>query len=280
MTITIKRVLFCCIGFLAALVVWPVTELVLYNQGRFYSYMTFSLLQGAIFAMILGAFFGSIQGILSKNSYFLKWGLIIGGCTGLIGGALGGLIGQKTLFILGENDESIYISRAIGFSVLGIFVGITEGLRAKSLKKVTVGFLGGLLGGFIGGFLMEYLKSSRLLGIMIFTTLIGLFYALIEKKLSLGKLRVLNGKLKTKEFNIGQRVTKIGSSECCDINLTDYDGLEDNHITIIEKNGELYVTKSLGSYSLIINDQKVDSHILKYEDVIKLGSLKLFFKSE
>ncbi len=286
MSIKFKRLLFCCIGFLSAFVAWPLSEIILYKQGSFNSYLMFSLIQGAMFGIIPGIFFGAIDGLLSKNRYKLKIGIIIGGAAGFLGGGIGGIISQKVLFLLQDSDYLIMFSRIVGLAILGIFVGMTDGLISKSLKKTIIGILGGIIGGITGGFVMVYLSGlypgliiTRLMGIMFFTTLIGVFYSLIEKRLSRGMLLVLNGNMKSREFNIGQRVLKIGNSDICDVVLSNYLDIDDHHITITETKGKLSITKMESNSKMIINDEDKDNHILKYEDVIKLGSAKLYFKS-
>ena len=109
------------------------------------------------------------------------------------------------------------VSRAIGWAVLGVFVGAGEGVRAASLKKIAVGVLGGLVGGLVGGFALEYaallfpqLAYPRLLGFLILGLAIGVFYGLVERGLSFGVLRLLTGPLKGKEFLLNQRRMNIG----------------------------------------------------------------------
>lgn len=294
MSIITKRILLCLIGILAGITAWPVTEILLYNQMNFNSYFMYSLVQGAFFGLILGAYFGSTEGLLAKNRRSFITGLAMGALIGVIGGAVGSIVAQKMLFITGDNLFTSYsareslalpISRAIGLGCMGIFVGITEGVRAKSLRKVIVGFTGGLLGGLVGGFLMEYLNKSysdavmaRLLGLILFALFIGLFYGIIEKGLAAGVLRVLNGDLKRREFLLNQKRLKIGSGNKCDIAIPNYSNIEDLHATIVEEKGEIVIKSTSPQAKLIVNDKSVDKQILKYEDVIKLGDVKMFYK--
>lgn len=294
MSIITKRILLCLIGIFAGITAWPVTEVLLYNQVNFSSYFIYSLIQGACFGFILGAFFGSTEGLLTKNRRSFISGLIMGAVIGAGGGAVGSIVGQKILFITGGNFFTSYsareslalpISRAIGLGCMGIFVGITEGIRAKSVRKTIIGFIGGLLGGLLGGFIMEYLNVSfssavmaRLLGLILLSLFIGLFYGLIEKQLSTGVLRVLNGDLKRREFLLNQKRLKIGSGNKCDIVIPNYNNLKELHATIVEEKGEIVIKSISPDTKLIVNDKSVDKQILKYEDVIKLGDVKMFYK--
>lgn len=294
MSIITKRLLLCLIGILAGVTAWPLAEVLLFNQTSFNSYFSFSISQGATFGLILGAFFGSTEGLLTKNRRTMVTGIIMGALIGVLGGALGSLIGQKLLFVSGEylftsydvrDNLALPISRAIGLGCMGIFVGISEGLRAKSLKKVIVGFLGGIIGGLIGGFIMEYLNKfypgfllTRLLGLVLFSLFIGLFYGIVESKLATGVLQVLNGDLKRREFLLNQKQLQIGADNKCDITIANYDKVEDLHATITEEKGEIVIKSNSPKTQLFVNDRSVDKQVLKYEDVIKLGDVKFFYK--
>lgn len=294
MSVLTKRLLLCFIGILAGILAWPFLELMLFYQNRFSSYFLFSLIQGALYGLILGSFFGSSEGLFNKNRNALIKGTLMGALIGLLGGALGSITGQKILFSTGniffttyEARESLALpfSRALALGCMGIFIGLSEGIRSRSFKKSVVGFWGGLLGGLLGGFLMEVLNSffpssqSRLAGVIMPSLLIGLFYGLIEKKMASGVLRVLNGKQKRKEFLINQKKLQIGSGSKCDIALPDYSEVQDLHALICEEKGELIVRNPTGKTLLLVNDRPVDNkQILKYEDVIKLGDLKMYYK--
>ena len=135
--------------------------------------------------------------------------MALGALVGCVGGAFGALVGQAALWLFGGIFFLSYrnlqwvglpVSRAIGWAVLGIFVGAAEGVRALSPKKIAVGVLGGLLGGMVGGFALEYSRLLlpgfalfRLLGLVILGLAIGFFYGLIEQGMSFGVLRILTG---------------------------------------------------------------------------------------
>lgn len=289
-----KRVLLIIIGVLAGLTTWPFTELLVNNQQSFSSFFIFSISQGGVFGLIIGIFFGAFEGITSKNNRTLIFGTVTGAVIGILGGAIGAIISQRVLFIIGDNLFTSYtlregmalpISRAVSFGILGIFIGIIEGIRARSSKKVLVGFIGGLTGGLIGGLAIEILNIispdqtlSRLLGLTIFTVLIGLFYGLIERSMASGVLQVLNGDLKRREYLINQKKLVVGSDTRCDITLENYNLLDNKHAVITEERGEVVIRSSSPETKLLVNDKEVDKQILKYEDVIKLGDVKMFYK--
>lgn len=295
MTTVKKRIIISMLGVSAALFAWPVVELILANQKAFPSYLVFNIIFGAIFGFILGAFLGTGEGILSANQSRIISGAITGAVVGLFGGAIGFLLGQAALFVAGNVFFRSYksftwigypVSRAIGWACMGIFIGLAEGFRSRSSKKMVVGILGGFIGGILGGFTIEYLRLlfpdsfvSRLSGLLVFGFLIGLFYSIIEKQFSLGILKLLNGSHKGKEFLINQKKIAVGMDKKNDIVLVDYD-LTGQHVIFEAENQDVVIKKRNKEASLLVNDKPVDEHILKFEDVIKIGNAKFFFKHE
>ena len=43
------------------------------------------------------------------------------------------------------------MARGLGWSFLGVAIGLSEGIAARSLGKLSYGILGGAVGGFLGG---------------------------------------------------------------------------------------------------------------------------------
>ena len=291
-----RRLIICCLGVLAGIAAWPVAEVILMYQRIFPSYLIFSIVLGAAFGFILGAFFGSFAGITSSVKPRIGSGAITGALVGLVGGAAGFFIGQGVLFLAGEllfssyksfNRIGLPVARAIGWGFLGIFVGMTEGIRAGSLKKIQVGILGGFIGGIPGGFALEYSRLlfpeiiyARLAGFIILGLLIGFFYSLVEKRLAYGVLRVLNGCFKGKEFLIAQKKLKIGKSAKNEISLADYAEVADVHAVLLIKGHDLLLKPADPKFPVHVNEDKITEHPLKYEDVIKIGSARLYYKLE
>ena len=177
------------------------------------------------------------------------------------------------------------VSRAIGWAVLGVFVGAAEGVRARSSKKILVGVLGGLIGGLIGGAALEYSRLLlphfaffRLVGLVILGIAVAVFYGLIEQGMSYGVLRVLVGDLKEKEFLLNQRRMRIGRSPRIEIALPTYDELADVQADIRIRKGEPVLANLRPENTVLVNEQKVSEKKLKFGDVIKVGSAKIFYK--
>ncbi len=293
MTMFFRRMIIIILGVLGGLAAWPALQLLLSFQTSFPSFLLFSLVSGAILGMIFGAFFSSANGIIIRRLDRLFIGMGIGAGIGLLGGAAGFLIAQRVFLFFGERIAladgelqtiGLPISRAFGWAVLGTFIGIPEGIRTRSGRKIITGIVGGFLGGFIGGIFLELLKSlfpasgiASLFGLLLLGAAIGFAYSVIEQRMSYGVLRLLNGLYKGKEFILNQNKIEIGNSRRCEVLLDAYDGVEPVHAFMIAENGEL-VLRPLAADSLKINDEMIEERVLKYEDVFQIGSAKLLYK--
>ena len=296
MSTGLRRVILLCLGILGGAAAWPLTEVIVGAQGSFPSYLLFVAVLGAAVGLLMGAFFGSAAGIFARVGSRILAGMIVGAVVGLIGGSIGLLIGQAALFLIGGLFLNAYrsfqtvglpIARAIGWAFLGIFVGAAEGFRAASGKKIGIGILGGLIGGLIGGAALEYSRlylpaflPSRLIGLVVLGLAIALFYGIIERSMAFGTLRVLNGRLKGKEFVLNEGRIRIGRTKRNQITLEPYENLADRQAQIRFRKGEALLTNLEPKYQVLVNDQPVKEHRLKYEDVLKIGSAKLFYSFE
>ncbi len=294
MTVSMKRIFLCIIGLLGGLASWAAVESVIIYQAKFPSYLFFGLALGIIVGILMGGFQGSSEGIFLADRSVIIRGVITGAAAGIAGGAAGFLIGQALLFAAGNSllqspgniyTEILPAARALGWAVMGIFIGMAEGIRSLSFNKIKVGFLGGLLGGIIGGLAVEFLPRvfnnlliSRLAGFLIFGLLIGFFYSLLEKSFSSGVLRLLNGSFKGKEFLLNRRRIRIGTSAGSDIRLTGYDSVEPDHADVISRGIYVRIKKRAAGALLKVNDDAVDNKELELEDVLVIGSAKFLFR--
>ena len=288
-----RKLVFCLIGLIAGLAAWPISEIVLVFQPKFPSYLLFSSCLGMVFGGIMGGFLGSSEGITLSIRPKIASGIIAGTLIGIIGGALGFLIGQGSLLITSEmlfysnksfQSFGVPISRVVGWTFLGLFIGIVEGVRALSWTKIKVGVLGGSVGGLLGGVALEYLRINhsdlnvaRLIGLLILGALIGLFYGLFEKGLSQGVLKLLNGKLKGKEYLLVQKTIKIGTSGKADIQLLGYTDVGEIHAGLKLKKSEIYLSRLDPKKRVLVNENRITEHQLKFEDVVQIGSAKFLF---
>lgn len=294
MSILMRRIYLCSIGLIAGACVWPILEFVLTNQEKLSSYVILSIVSGIISGMFIGSFFGSINGIVLNNKFRIMTGMFNGMISGIIAGVLGFLLSQVLFFVIGEfllqnmrsfKSIGLPVSRAIGWAVMGLFIGAGEGARSRSFTKIKIGIAGGLLGGLVGGFVLEYLIYfwpniilARFAGLLIFGLMLGFFYGLVESKMSFGKLHLLNGKYKGKEFIINQRTLRIGKKRSNDIVLSDYNKINDSHAELRILKNELYIKPKSLKNNVKVNDKQINSHRLIRDDVIQIGNAKLMYR--
>lgn len=277
----------------AALAAWPFIETVLYFQHIFPSYLLFSAALGMTTGALLAGFFSSQEGLL-VNRARTAGGILIGALVGLAGGTAGFLVGQGILFLLGNyfllsadqyRTLGLPLARSAGWAVLGICVGVTEGIRSRELRKILVGFTGGLAGGAIGGAALEYIAlntgfnaAGRLAGFLLFGLSIGFFYGLAEKNLSYGIIRLLNGKFKGKEYLVNQKKLSIGKSKKNDIVLDSYDDVAEKHAEIVIKKNNVLLKKKSSGADVSLNDDRISEKELAINDVIQIGGAKFLYK--
>ncbi len=292
MSVSMRRLILTLLGILAGLAAWPLTELALVKQAVFPSYFTFSLTLGILFGMVMGGFFGSGQGIGGGSGTRFRAGLIQGAIVGMVGGVVGFMVGQFTLLLIGEifvshkafTTVGYPLSRAVGWSFLGLFIGAIEGIRTRSFRLIRIGMLGGWLGGLLGGLAVEYLHLyvtslllARLVGILILGGLIGFFYGLVETTMAFGTLKILNGEFKGKEYLINFRKTRLGTGKRAHIKLAPYTDVQALHAELIVMKGMVHVRSLVDSDQVQVNDDPVKETQLKYEDVIRVGTAKMIF---
>src|SRR5262249_48093329 len=120
---------------------------------------------------IIGYFVVSVDAIrdrsLGRFCRLASYGVVLGA----LGGALGMFVGDWVNFLLvgklGAVREgnvlhllATMFARGLGWPFLGLAIGVSEGIAARSLGKLSYGTLGGAIGGFVGGSLFGlcYLK--------------------------------------------------------------------------------------------------------------------------
>ena len=111
-------------------------------------------LGGAVIGGAIGYFVVSVEAIrdrsLPRFARLASYGVLLG----LVGGALGMTVGDQVNFLLirllGDSLPVTMLARGLGWSLLGVTIGMSEGIAARSLGKFSYGMVGGALGGFFG----------------------------------------------------------------------------------------------------------------------------------
>jgi len=284
-----KRIIYLISGLSAGLIAFSVIRLL--EAAGFSSYLGLSIAQGAALGFIFGFIFGFTDGLLYKE---LKNGVIkasIAAATGAVTAAAARIIATQGMLWTANILKPEYIQttqiwlpiwRGAGWMLMGAAIGAVDGIHKRSLRRTIAGILGGLIGGLIGGLGFEFLVSSQsetvfagAAGLGCMGILIGLSISEFERRFSYAQLRVLNGKLKNREYLLVKRKLRIGGHLQDDICL--HDSGDTSSALISAKNNDIYLGAADNS-RVLINDLAItENQILKFQDVIQLGDVKLLY---
>ncbi len=199
---------------------------------------------------------------------------LLGGC---IGGVTGGMVGGAMYFC--------DLPRAIGWMVLGLGVGMVEGIYDRSFRKIRNGMIGGAIGGFIGGLLFDWIcnlgltasgRSSRAAAFIVLGLSIGAAIGLAQVVFRVAWLTVVDGYRTGRQLNLTQPVTVLGRGDHLPLPFlgpTNKD-LEAEHLTIrCMPDGSYRLEDNHSKLGTRLNSQPVAGPMpLQDGDVIRLGT--------
>lgn len=288
MTGTMKRILYLVLGLLAGAAVWGAEEAVL----RFFSggYLALTMLQGTLLGAIFGFAFGGAEGIAIGETRKAAVTAGTGFGIGALAGTAATILAALGLVAMANTLDADYgtvhglllpIFRALGWGLAGTVIGGVEGLRAASLRKTLVGLLSGLVGGIVGGVGLEIVLRAipdaalgRAVGFLLLGLILGGSFGEFERRFSYGRLKVLTGPLKNKEYLLSRKRTRLGTAFTSDVYLAVYPESAVHHAVIRRESGEMSIEKGQGPVT--VNEKPVEARrFLKYEDVLDLGGVKL-----
>jgi hypothetical protein len=232
-----------------------------------------------------------------------------GVCLGALGGALGMCVGEWVNILVvrrigpaGEGTSTghllgFVLARSLGWMFLGITIGISEGIAARSLGRLSYSTLGGAIGGFGGGGvfgLFYYLLIMQregvergtagalwtALGLVILGACIGSLSALVQAVLLPASVRVLRGWQEGREYPIVKPETQLGREEHADIALFRDMRIEKRHALIRRlHNRFLLVNQHAPPNETRVNEVPVaQEQELHDGDRIQLGTVVLRFQ--
>ena len=254
-----------------------------------------TLLGGAIIGGIIGYFVVSVEAIrdqsLLRFARLASYGVLLG----WVGGALGMYLGDKVNYfligLLGDSLPVTMLARGLGWSLLGIAIGMSEGIAARSLGKFSYGMLGGAIGGFVGGLLFElfyyFARTSNTttyfwsaMGLVILGACIGSLSAMVQAVFQPANVRVMRGWQEGREYPLEKPASLLGREEHADIALFRDMKVEKRHC-YIKRVQEKYVLVNNGAppEHTLVNERPVTQAVeLKDGDRIQLGNVLLRFQ--
>jgi hypothetical protein len=266
-----------------------------------------ALLGGAIIGGSIGYFVVSVEAIrdqaLVRFCRLASYGLVLGA----LGGALGMWLGDQINFLLVERYGArrflvAMLARGIGWMVLGMAVGLSEGIAARSLGKFSYGTLGGALGGFVGGaffvllymwgvdqapgaFVARFISSDSwaalagALGLVILGACIGALSALVQGVFQPACVRVVRGWQEGREYSLEKAENQLGRDEAADVLLLRDMKVEKRHAIIRRDHDRFVLVNQAPPAQTQVNGAAViDVRELADGDRIQLGEVILRFQ--
>lgn len=274
---SLPRLVYYCavIGGWAAFIGWFFSEMFLQSDSAGGSVQV--ALVGGLVGAAIGAGLNAVAGMANGQWKQLLMRTLPGLIGGGLGGALGGLAGN-ILFMVG-------VPRAFGWCLMGLGIGVVEGLYERSPGKIRNGLIGGGLGGLLGGMLFNPIMgmigsasgmSSRATSFVILGMCIGVLIGLAQVVLKDAWLTVLDGYRAGRQLILSQPVTTLGRAEHLPLPFLGAmsQDLELEHARLTRQpNGSFALVDNQTRLGTRLNGQPIQSTVvLKDGDVIKLGT--------
>jgi hypothetical protein len=233
------------------------------------------------------------DGALVRFARMSTYGVFLGAVGGAVGMFIGDEVNYFLINLLGDNAIAAMVGRGLGWTILGITIGMSEGIAAKSLGKFSYGTIGGALGGFLGGSLfglLYYLSVkgelegtsywANAFGLVILGASIGSLSALVQGVFQPASVKVMRGWQEGREYPLDRPASLLGRDEHADIALFRDMKVEKKH-AYIKRVGPQYFLVNNGAPSqyTLVNDKPV-SHTQELHDGdrIQLGNVLLRFQ--
>ena len=252
---------------------------------------------GSVSGLFIGAMIGLATGLSLGTGKHILRAVALGAGVGAIGGWVGLTVGQILFGVLGATVPllGLIVGRILGWSAFGALIGLSEGLIARSPKRMRNGALGGAIGGALGGALFDFLAftlgsvfgfalraegeagaPSRAVGLTLIGAGIGLFIGLLEWLTRAAWVRVLYGRNEGKDYPIDRDGAYLGRDELADVPLRGDPQVAPRHAEI-RMDGGGYVLVPLAP--MAVNGQPIHAPVkLNDGDLLQIGSFQAQFQ--
>jgi len=252
---------------------------------------------GSLSGLFIGAMIGLATGLSLGTGKHIIRAVALGAGVGAIGGWVGLTVGQILFGVLGATVPllGLIVGRILGWSAFGALIGLSEGLIARSPKRMRNGLLGGAIGGALGGALFDFLAftigsvfgfalraegeagaPSRAVGLTLIGAGIGLFIGLLEWFTRAAWVRVLYGRNEGKDYPIDRDGAYLGRDELADVPLRGDPQVAPRHAEI-RMDGGGYVLVPLAP--MAVNGQLISAPVeLNDGDLLQIGSFRVQFQ--
>jgi MFS family permease len=269
-----------------------------------------SVVGGALIGGSIGYFVVSVEALrdlsLARFCRLASYGVALGAVGGAAGMCVAELVNMGVIRLIGTPPDKgvsarhlllFALGRGLGWMFLGVAIGVSEGIAARSLGKLSYGTLGGAIGGFVGGALfglfyyllvirgersehggLSYLWAA--LGLVILGACIGSLSAFVQGVLQPASVKVMRGWQEGREYPLLKADTLLGREEHADIALFRDMKVEKRH-AVIKRQGNrfLLINNHAPPQQTRVNDELVpQTRELRDGDRIQLGNIVLRFQ--
>ena len=255
----------------AALIAWIVAEWVILGRLPLEVLLTAAVVGGAIGCAVNVAAGMSGTGLQT---------LLKRAAPGFVGGAIGGAVGG----LVGDVAYGIGLPRGLGWMLMGVGIGMVEGIQERSFEKVRNGLIGGAIGGLIGGFLFDPVQalaasgsgmSSRATAFVVLGLSIGACIGLAHVVLKEAWLTVLDGYRPGRQLILSRSVTTLGRADHLPLPFlgTMNADLSPEQVRIARQpDGHFFIEDIGGTQRSWLNQVPIHQPVgLRDNDVIKVG---------
>ncbi len=290
---------FALAGLLGALIGWLILEPTSFmpdnaNGVSDAAAAVVGMMMGGLIGLGIGLS-GSQSGLSSRDGVkTILSGVIFGGSGGIVGLNLGNRIWVLFSGYIDASNPSplqflaLVFGRSIGWALLGVFIGLSQGIAVMSPRKMVSGLIGGLIGGGTGGLVFQLMASTqmfhpamvRFVSFAIMGFAIGLFIGIIDEIAKKAWLIKDLGRGEGKEFHLFRPITMLGRDELADVPVYGDPMVAKTHAKIVQKNIG-YTIEDLGSSTgTTVNGTRITTQLLKDGDIIHLGTSKFIFRTK
>lgn len=251
-------------------------------------------LQGLVLGLAIGAFLGLSEGIgEGTRSRFLRafWVFTV---SGAIAGFLGLYMGQQLYTVLGGGRPSNaflheLLARSLGWTLIGLFLGVGFGMPNLSLRRMWNGAIGGAIGGFLGGFFFQTLREAglfqgihgRLVGFALMGALIGFFINLIAEAMKQVWVKVLVGRNEGREHVLDTPLVYVGRDELAEVPVFLDPAVPKRMASFRLTEGRYALYAESNALPILVNGEQLQpGRLLKDGDAIQFGRVTLAYNEK
>jgi hypothetical protein len=263
------------------------------------------LLLFALVAGMVGLFIGAADGVICRLPRRAALCGTIGLLVGLVGGFVSSIAGnvaysplnQLAMRQMSESGSLLtfgfviqVIGRSVAWCLVGMAMGLGQGIALRSKRLLIYGLIGGTIGGLLGGLLFDPIDIlllgqdktsshwSRLIGIAVIGAVVGAMIGIVELLARDAWLRMTQGPLTGKEFLVFKDVMKIGSSPRSDIYLFNDSLVAADHATLRAVGDECEIEARHSTHAVMINNRATPRGRLRHGDNITIGRTSFVFQ--